>query len=123
MFDTYHSSVAPSYPQTVYHYRAPTDESIRLYKELEEKAIRNIVCQGKLEDCEFDVRWTLIRDVVSGDNELHWKFTINGRTERGSFRIERYKRILDDFRTELIQAVTKSVVKVAFGKCNVRFSN
>jgi flagellar basal body P-ring protein FlgI len=43
MFDTYHTSTAASYPQTIHEHKAPTDESIRLFKELEEKALASIV--------------------------------------------------------------------------------
>lgn len=48
MFDKFYPtfvtrSEAPRYPQTVHEHRAPTDESIKLYKEMLEKARAEVV--------------------------------------------------------------------------------
>ena len=45
MFDTYvkRTTTAPAYPQTIHEHRAPTDESIRLLKEMEDKVKDNFV--------------------------------------------------------------------------------
>jgi len=42
-----HSTVAPAYPQTIHEHRAPTDDSVKLLREMEEAARSSVVgmCQ------------------------------------------------------------------------------
>jgi len=65
MFDTVHSHHhthhgLPSYPTkvdvTIKEHRAPTDESVKLLKELEDKALSRILGTLKLESTPFDCR-------------------------------------------------------------------
>lgn len=49
MFDTINrTEVAPQYPQTVHHHRAPTDKSIELYNEMIERARSQVVEEASL---------------------------------------------------------------------------
>lgn len=43
--------------------KAPTDESIRLLNEFQEKALRNQLCQFKLENNNLNVNWFFIETI------------------------------------------------------------
>ncbi len=77
MFDTYNTS-----PSTVnvhkHEHRAPTDESIKIYKELEKKALKNLISTTQLEDNTFNATWHVFRDHMNYENKAICRYKLNG---------------------------------------------
>ncbi len=98
------------------HLRAPTDESARLLKDLEESALKRVLAQGVLEKNHLHVRWVIISGayVAAGENpKLHFKFDLNGHTHSGEFEITAAARYNPaSFRQKLVEAVSKEVLSV-----------
>lgn len=59
--------------------RAPTDDSIRLYGEFRDKAIKSILAAGSEDLSIGGLRWTLIEDVPQRCHRLHLEFFVDGR--------------------------------------------
>jgi hypothetical protein len=81
--------------------RAPTDESIRLYKEMEEKAERNIINKERIVDNELNGVVTYIEmSPVLYEIRAHIKFSLNGKeyhhvvTVPRSYSADRQKSIM-----------------------------
>ncbi|MEE8368605.1 MAG: hypothetical protein V3S30_09840, partial [Thermoanaerobaculia bacterium] len=45
-----HTTVAPSYPQTIHEHKAPTDDSVKLLREMEEAARKSVLEVYRFED-------------------------------------------------------------------------
>jgi len=77
MFDTYNTI-----PNTVnvhkHEHRAPTDESIKIYKELEEKALKNLISTTQLEDNSFNATWHVFHDFMNYENKAICRYKLNG---------------------------------------------
>lgn len=60
--------------------RAPTDESVRLLREMEEAAEKNVLCRGKLDDNSLmDARWVIFHNSLDDKVEGRVRFKLNGR--------------------------------------------
>lgn len=77
MFDIIHTT-----PNTInvhkHEHRAPTDESIRLYKELEEKALQRLISTTTLEDNTFNATWHVFTDFINHENKAICRYKLNG---------------------------------------------
>jgi len=77
----YHrTEVAPTYPQkiTAHEHRAPTDESVRLLNEMDEKARKNIIERVILKNTLFEGTCILYEDQFNQELLIDFKFIING---------------------------------------------
>jgi len=64
----------------VKEYRAPTDESIRLYREMEEKAEKNIIAKETFIDNELKGTVCYVElSYASFDVRAHIRFSLNGK--------------------------------------------
>lgn len=82
MFDTYVQRVAPAYPQTVtkHEHRAPTDESVKLLREMEDKALKSIIHHFRVESNFINGTVTIFEfDHIQQDVLCCTKFTLNGQ--------------------------------------------
>lgn len=80
-----HDTVVQSGPKQidVHEHRAPTDQSVKLLNEMEEKARKNIICKVQLDDnilngvaiVYVDERWTAAKLSIV----VHLRFSINGK--------------------------------------------
>lgn len=125
MFDRYHiggghSSVSAEV--MVNEHRAPTDESVKIYDELREKATRSIVSAGVEELSAELMQWTLTQT-----EPMRWvlKFfvTVNGRREEGQVafngfdvRIKSTDEQAANFVREKVVAAIKDIVERAIYK-------
>lgn len=83
MFDKYTVTNSPSHTTSsvrVEEHRSPTDESIRLLNEMEEKALGNIVQRITVDDNNLKGKLLISRDIRNGLDayELAAIFSING---------------------------------------------
>jgi len=83
MFNTYvHETTVtegPRYPQTIHEHRAPTDAAIKLYGELEEKAIRNVIKSYTIQDNIVNGSVVICKKPMTMGYVIHFSFLLNGR--------------------------------------------
>lgn len=72
---------------TVKEYRAPTDESVRLLKELEEAARDKVLKSHHYGDTTFDGTLLEVKDVCNKRKCYQYIFSLNGKEFRGQFEI------------------------------------
>jgi len=80
MFNTYITRQAPAYPQkvTVNEHKAPTDDSVRIYDEMIQKAKNQIIDTYKVEDNELNGCVILSRSHKCLGCVASYKFSLNG---------------------------------------------
>jgi len=74
------------YEKTVVEKRAPTDESIRLYEEIKEKAYNSILDSLSVIDNTFNFKVILYKDIYSFSNIVRYLFTLNSKEFDGEYR-------------------------------------
>lgn len=86
MFNKYVSVQAPAYPQyvTVNEHRAPTDESVKILRDAEDRAQKAIVQSTRVENCPIDV---VMHQMVDHLNESH-KFVCVFKLNNTKHRVE-----------------------------------
>ena len=74
-------AVAPAYPQTIHEHRAPTDESVKILREMEEAARQSILDVYQFEDNGLSGITVLMkpRSCFEDDRVLYVRFTLNGQ--------------------------------------------
>jgi len=121
MFDTYINRTSPAYPQTVtkHEHRAPTDESVKLLREMEEKAKEQV-----LESYRFDADNDLANGyVVVSRSPQHLKliitvifnlngkeYTINEDIREDKFKYEDKMEVWRYFLTKVSRAITEQFI-------------
>lgn len=103
MFDRVHlhTRVAPEfvpYCKTVKEIKAPTDDSIKLYEEIKEKAYKSILESISISDNVFKAEGYLYKDLLSFTTVFRYKISLNGVVIDG-------KEILRDENTEEIMPI------------------
>lgn len=77
------------YEKTVIEKRAPTDDSIRIYEEVKEKAFKSIIDTIEVNDNSFNVKVITYDDQLSMSRVCKFVFTINGHEISGEVRDDR----------------------------------
>lgn len=84
MFDSFvRAQTAPAYPQTIYQQRAPTDESVRLHREYEERAQQAVVEKIGLTLGDINIAEVVVtKDYFASSMKVGYTvvFKLNGRT-------------------------------------------
>ena len=81
------TKVAPAYPQTVHEHKAPTDESIKLLREMEAKARKEITVHLRATNNAFNGAIYSLPTVT--DERQYWVvFSLNGREYEFKERID-----------------------------------
>jgi len=82
-----HQTVAPAYPQTIHEHRAPTDESVKALREMEDAARDSILDVYRMEDNALNGIVVLLkaRNPHDFSRSLYVQFSLNGK----QFRFER----------------------------------
>jgi len=81
----------------VKEYKAPTDDSIRIYNELKEKAIESILDHGSESLSCDSLSWTIFKSPEIQGFRINFSLLINGRNCKGNIDI-RTKDILYRYR-------------------------
>ena len=97
-----YSSVNVSTPEVVHHHehRAPTDDSIKLLIELQEKAEKRILEQIHIEDNKFNILGVFFGNQnVMGNSTLQIRYFLNGKPFTISHEISHYEwKSMDRYR-------------------------
>jgi len=90
----------------VHEHRAPTDESVRLLNEMQQKAAENLIRTAHIED-------NVLRDAIVGvsqdkfeDYTVWYRLTVNGREVMGDFKIPNY-----DFKVAGEQIIYERIIE------------
>lgn len=110
MFNTYNYSteVAPSYPETIKEFKAPTDESIRLYKELEEKAHQNLVAKAPTQENDFKCYAHWFIDNIGNDEIICVDFNINEKPHSLKIELDRFQHRKPEEKAKKVQEEIQS---------------
>jgi hypothetical protein len=116
MFDTHHHSHAPSRVNvTTAEHRAPTDDSVRLLTEMEEKVLKRILSRHTLQDNTFNAEWYIIQHNHIDDMELVCRFKLNGEEKKITLNLCRFDiRMQDPMVTvkKVCEAVQQEIAKI-----------
>lgn len=106
------------YEKTVIEKRAPTDESIKLYKEMKEKAYSSILGTIELQDNILNVNGILYEEYISMDKVCKYRLMLNGREITGEIRSSRLdlkdkqfivRKIVDDASRHIAIEIVKGL--------------
>lgn len=88
--------------------KAPTDESLKLLKEYQEKAIESIVYSGTLSNNLLnDVQFNLVRMYETYGYRLYYSFKINNKVVNNKIDLD-YR---DEFKEDLIKMIIEEISK------------
>ena len=111
------------YEKSVIEYRAPTDESIRLWEEMKEKAYKSILDSIELKDNIFNFSAILYKSLHSYQIICKYRFTLNKYTIENEFPFEYidlkdksdlYKKLIETASQYIAIEITKSIKKDLF---------
>jgi len=102
MFDAYvtRSREYVPYDKTVTVNRAPTDESIKLWEEMKEKAYKSIIHKIQISDNVVNGKAIVYNDIPSMDEACMYEVVVNGRKFEGKFVVE-WNPKADRFKDEM----------------------
>lgn len=112
MFNKYITNKGPSSISasiTIQEKKAPTDDSIRLLSEMENKAKNNLMNKVIVEDNDLKGKLFIFKDDINSGYSLHTLFTLNGKEYEGTKRINTYKITKREARSEIMEAMRQCV--------------
>ena len=103
-------ATAVPYEKTVIEQRAPTDESIKLYEELKQKAYESILETICINDNTVNVKAIVYKDLYSYTRTCRYTFSINSRTYEGEYKESCFEK-LDKARVlrEIVERAAQSI--------------
>jgi hypothetical protein len=78
-------------PVTVTEKRAPTDESVRLLKEMEEKALEKIVNSISVRDCQVECQILVEKSYLNQSNHYVVVYSMNGKKGKVQLMVHEYE--------------------------------
>ena len=98
------------YEKTVNINRAPTDESVKLLKEFEEKAVENIIDKIHVNDNNIN-GLVLVKQIQLNpfNHKFYWKFTLNGKEYRGEIELQLHSWGMRNLVNLLAQEISKVI--------------
>lgn len=114
MFNTTTVYNTKNHPRTleIKEHRAPTDESVRILKELEQEAMNKIVAMGKVEDNIFNAKWYIFNDCMAWEDRCRCVFTMNGKEHDfefklpGKFEVSNSEEFVEYMKKEVLNKLT-----------------
>lgn len=134
MFDTY--SISPATPssttinKTVKEYRAPTDDSVKLLNEMQNKALENLLGQVKIQNNDFEVVAYSFADPLNfaknvylkyklGHKEYEFKITLRQSATTREMANKMVEELSKDIAIHILKAaLTPNVIKELMGNYN-----
>lgn len=130
MFDTYLPrsltvSADVRSTATVHEHRAPTDASIKLAAEYQDKARQQLVDEAvHIEQSGLRLKYAIFReDFATADHEIRWQFELDGVPQNGKLRVP-YRKFEQLYRgndkSELYKFLAGEIAKVVAHKVALR---
>jgi hypothetical protein len=93
MFDRANYTTIGSGPTyvTKTEYRAPTDESVRLLKEMEEKAQKKIIDSISVRDCQVECQILVEKSYINQSNHYVIVYSMNGKKGKVQLMVHEYE--------------------------------
>lgn len=122
MLNSYHiHSHATEYipfEKTVKEIKAPTDESIKLYEEIKQKAYESILDSIIINNNTFNCKAEIVKDWQSYSNICYYEFTLNNKKIKGKIIVDSllekedwikkiYEEASNQMAYELLNVITK----------------
>jgi hypothetical protein len=86
----------PTYvTKTTTEYRAPTDESVRLLKEMEEKVHEKIINSISVRDCQVECQVIIEKDYMNRSNHYIVVYSMNGKKSKVKMMIDEQSLMVD----------------------------
>ena len=126
MFDTYVMRTGGSQHHTITENRAPTDESVRLLKEMEKAAQDKLLGSIRLENCPIDCVIHSYKDSFGLDLQFIVRLKVNGQTieirhthrqKFGNLQEER-QAIANELRACVAERIASELLGQAFAKAD-----
>ena len=95
--------------KTVHEHRAPTDESIKIYKEMVDKAEKSILDVFVISDNILNGSIAVLRNAETMGIDVIYRFILNGNRLEGSIKTE-YREMIRS-REEVIRVVYEKLSK------------
>ena len=98
--------------------RAPTDESVKLLKEFEEKAQQKIDKSLRIEDNRFDLVVHALRSFADDSTKVRAIFSLNGKQMSSDISVSRLKleRIgMQGVAKEIVEEIAMTIVRESLG--------
>jgi CRISPR/Cas system-associated endonuclease/helicase Cas3 len=117
MFDVNYShveQVTRDVEKHVHEHRAPTDESVALLKEMEEKAQEKLLRSYKLDTNDFNAVWHVMQDNLHMTHRVLIQFELNGKTHDIEYSIDMCaseEEILDKSREKILEYLQGSILR------------
>lgn len=107
MFNTYINKGTEyiPYEKEVREIKAPTDDSIRLYQEIKEKAYKDILYSIERHDNEFNFNAIVYKDHISYSTVCSYVFTLNGKKIEGDIELQRVTLRASESKQEVIKKI------------------
>lgn len=117
MFDTIHpvTRVYETRNTTINEHRAPTDESVRLLREMERKAQEQVIQAVRVENTPIDSVIHSIREHGTGDTLWRCIFKVNGKQLQADY-IQRFEEDRQTIANGIRDAIAKQVANVIAGQ-------
>jgi len=94
---------------TITEKRAPTDESVRLLREMEDKAKQEVIKAVEVKDNNFSAVLHHMHDYLSCCTKLRLIYSINGKKLTTDYSISDFKNNPDEWIPELVDTVAKDI--------------
>lgn len=111
MFDRHIHNQSPRYPQSIHsethEHRAPTDESVKLLRELEAKAQDSVMLAIRSDDNAFKFSAAVFDDIANFNRTLRIQYSLNGDLRDLSIDLPNNTRNFE----EIIMQVRESIIK------------
>ena len=107
------------YEKTININRAPTDESVKLLKEFEEKAVENIIDKIHVNDNSIN-GVVLVKQIQLNpfNHKFYWKFTLNGKEYRGDVELQLSSWEMRNLVNLLAQEISKVITEELINSFN-----
>jgi len=107
------------YEKTVHEHKAPTDDSIKILREMEEKLKANLVAMFTINN-PFNAEAKIYRMEMHHAYEVTWALTLNGHTYTGSYKVSektmKIARYKNEWKKKMIEDVSHHLVTQMLGK-------
>jgi hypothetical protein len=112
------------YAKTVIEKRAPTDESIRIYEEIKEKAYSSILDSIVMNDNTLNVKAIVYTDLHTASKICQYAVMLNGREIKGKVKADEFKHtdkmallrdIVDQASKQIAIEIGKSLFNAGLG--------
>jgi len=132
MFDSHHlhvRNVSESVTRRVEvtEHRAPTDESVKLLRDMEDRAQARIVATTRVQDMGIDCVIHKMREMHTGDTRYAVIYSLNGKKHRADHlsmdrgnedRDESKRRVAQELVTALAEDIARNLLAGAFRGMN-----